>query len=220
MRLGIATLLAVLALGWCWSLQPVAACSIGEPVPFTIDPALAEVDSTPPSPFRDVQAVLRQVSGTRCDGNICTSSSCGDAGAVELTFTPPTDDHGDVGYRVIWHGSGGANWPDGIVPLEHANTIVLPTGFDEVTQLDGELSLVAVDRAGNESAPSAPVQVSWSGCMSYFDAPERCVQHTESCTIAAPGVGQTRLPLPLMAAGLATLAFCRRWRHVGRRRRV
>lgn len=219
MRLGIATFIAGLVLGWCWSLQPVAACSIAEPVPFTIDPALADVDVTPPTPFRDVQVVLRQVSGTRCEGNICTSSSCGDFGVVELTFTPPHD-VSDVGYRVIWHGTGGANWADGIVPLDHANTIDLPAGFDEVTQLDGELSLVAVDRAGNESQPSAPVQVSWSGCMSYFDAPERCAQHTESCTIATPGVRQTRLPLLLMAAGLAGLACCRRWRRVGRRRRV
>lgn len=207
-------------MGWCWSLQPVAACSIAEPVPFTIDQTLVGVDITPPTPFRDVQAVLRQISGTRCEGNICTSSSCGDDGVIELTFTPPHDDRGDLGYRVIWHGSGGANWPDGIVPLEHANTIVIQSGFDAVTRLDGELSLVAVDRAGNESPPSAPVQISWSGCMSYFDTPERCVQHTQSCTIATPGMGQARSLLPLMAAGLAGLAFCRRRRHVGRRRRV
>jgi hypothetical protein len=56
--------------------------------------------------------------------------------------------------------------------------------------------------------------------MSYFDAPDRCVQHTESCTIAAAGAGQRAATLPLMAAGLAALALCRRRLHVGRRRRV
>ena len=218
MRLGLAVSFAVLAA--CWWVQPVAACVIAEPAPFTLDQKLVGVDVTSPTPFRDVHAVLRQISGTRCEGKTCTSSSCGDDGVVELTFRPAEDDRGDVGYRVIWHGTGPSGWADGVVALNGANTIVLHPGFDEVARLDGQLSLVAVDRAGNESEPSAPIPVSWSGCMSYFDAPERCVQHTESCTIAAPGAGQTRSALPLMAAGLLALALCRRWRHVGRRRRV
>jgi hypothetical protein len=89
-----------------------------------------------------------------------------------------------------------------------------------VALLDGELSLVAVDRAGNESEPSAPVHVAWSGCMSYFDAPDHCLQHTESCTIAAAGTRQRGSSLPLMAAVLFAFVLCRRRLHVGRRRRV
>jgi hypothetical protein len=182
------------------------------------------VDTAPPTPFRELRASTRQISSTRCEGKTCTSSSCSDEGVIELEFTPPEDDRSapsQLGYRVLWHGAvpaGVTSLSDDVQPLGELHTIVLAVGFANVSQLDGELALVAVDRAGNESEPSAPVHVTWSGCMSYFDAPERCVQHSQSCTIALPGAGRDARCLPLMAAAVASLFFCRRQRRVSRRR--
>jgi len=54
-----------------------------------------------------------------------------------------------------------------------------------VTELNGELALVAVDSAGNESAPSEPIHVEFSGCTHYFDD-ATCIDKTvapSSCTI-------------------------------------
>jgi hypothetical protein len=61
---------------------------------------------------------------------------------------------------------------DRVLPLSAAaHELSVELGWSGVTQLDGELALVAVDRAGNESEPSAPVRVSWSGCTDFYDEP-------------------------------------------------
>lgn len=58
------------------------------------------------------------------------------------------------------------------MPLDpQTREIAIELSFKEITLLEGELALVAIDHAGNESEPSDPVQITWSGCTEYFDDP-------------------------------------------------
>jgi MYXO-CTERM domain-containing protein len=186
---------------------------------FEIDPSLREVDTTPPSGFGALQASTRQISGTHCEGSSCTSNSCGDFGRVELTFNaPPVDDHtntAELGYRVVWlrgrMPSSMRNFIDRVQVLRGDSRLNLELGFSGVTELDGEFALVAVDRAGNESAPSEPIKVQWSGCTSFWDSPNTCESDFLDCSVGAgPGRRHTSTAaLPLAAAGFALLL---RWR--------
>lgn len=225
-----------LALSWAacagvsaglWLPQPAAACSLAEPPQFQLDPSLAGVDTTPPTAFRALEGATRQVSGTRCEGGTCTESSCGDSGTLELKFVAPEDDHAstaELGYRVVWlrgrMPSAMQDAIDHVQVLGSSGRIVINLGFTGVTELDGELGLVAVDRAGNESATSEPLAVRWSGCMSYFDSPNTCEVRSPACSVrGAPGhlgrgVGTAALILPLAAAGVLRL---RRRSNIARR---
>lgn len=212
MQKAVAVLFALLFVG-VWSVQLAAACSTSPLEPFAIDPALRASDMEAPAAFRDVQSSTRQISGTRCNGKTCTSSSCGDSGLVTLTFAAPEEDAGQLGYRVLWLRG---NMPDELRatlaqtwPLRDTRTIQIGLSFQGVTQLDGELALVAVDRAGNESAQSAPVPVRFGGCMSYFDDPT--CEHPATCSAlhaAQSGMSRGAIWLPLAAA--AALFIMRR----------
>ncbi|HEY2732892.1 MAG TPA: hypothetical protein VGI70_02860, partial [Polyangiales bacterium] len=168
---------------------------------------------TPPSTFSQVAATTHRVNGTHCHGDSCSSSSCGDVGELTLTFAAPSDDHTaleQLGYRVVWlAGSAPASldaYTQQTQPLQNANEIEIDLGFDGIEQLNGELALIAVDRAGNESAMSAPIHVEYSGCTEYFDAPG-CV-HASCAVLGRVSAHDARdewALLPLMAAGLLWL---------------
>jgi hypothetical protein len=109
---------------------------------------------------------------------------------------------------------------DGVKPLAESGRVTLEVGWNEVTALSGELALVAVDHAGNESVPSDPVQVEWSGCTSYWDD-ATCRPATTSrvsggaangCTLAAITCANSRASLAvwLWTAALALVRVQRR----------
>lgn len=166
----------MVGLGLLCPVQRAAACSTAI-VDFVIDPSLRDNDSEAPAPFGTLTAFTRRVSATRCEGNKCTQSTCGDHGQLELQFDAREDGMGadGIGYRVVWLSGELPEHTravlDGVKPLAEAQHLTLEVGWDEVPQLSGELALVAVDHAGNESAPSDPVHVEWSGCTSYWDDP-------------------------------------------------
>jgi MYXO-CTERM domain-containing protein len=197
-----------------WLPQPAAACSMAPPPQFEIDPGLQGVDTTPPTAFGALQASTRQISATHCEGSSCTSNSCGDSGRIELTFDAPVDDHtntAELGYRVVWlrgrMPNAMRNFIDRVQVLRADSQLNLELGFSGVTELDGEFALVAVDRAGNESAPSEPIRVQWNGCTSFWDSPNTCESDFLDCSVGAgPGQRHARsVALPLAAAGLALL---------------
>ncbi|HTU59028.1 MAG TPA: hypothetical protein VMF89_11355, partial [Polyangiales bacterium] len=153
------------------------ACSRTEIEPFRIDRSLEAHGQETPDMFRQVRAYTYRIESERCSGDTCTASSCGDAGLLLLRFAPPAEAaEKELGYRVVWL-SGSAppsmlRHLDRVLPLDpQARAITLELGFKEMAVLDGELALVAIDHAGNESEPSEPVQVTWSGCTEYFDDP-------------------------------------------------
>lgn len=193
LKLRLPVLLCALSLaGAALRPQLAAACSQLAPQAFEIDRSLAKDDRTAPTPFRGVTASTHRVAGEHCKNGTCISSSCGDAGYVELRFDPPRDaaddaESTDLGYRVVWLKG---KMPEamrneiGVVrPLNVGPSLTLEAGFTGITELDGELALIAVDRAGNESAPSEAVHVQWSGCTEYFDEPA-CAAASSSCAVS------------------------------------
>jgi hypothetical protein len=154
---------------------PAAACSRIYPESFRIDTTLAAQDKEAPAPFRAVRAGTHRIEAERCAHGVCTQNSCGDDGILELRFEPPAEAaEGELGYRLVWLGG---DLPEAmrehletILPLsEAAEGLSIELGWDGITELNGELALVAVDHAGNESEPSEPVHVGWSGCTDYYD---------------------------------------------------
>jgi hypothetical protein len=198
-----------------WLLVPAAAyaCTRGIAEPFQLQ---ASGDSEGPAPFRDVTALTHRVAATRCSDGVCTSNSCGDSGILELSFQAPSEAlAGELGYRMMWLSG---DWPKGLraqldqtLPLDAAaDRVSVELGWRGVTELDGELVLVAVDRAGNESEPSAPVRVSWSGCTDFYEDPFCLAGGSESRTGASCAVAPTRRRMPLLAAlSLGTVALIR-----------
>ena len=193
--------------------QPAAACSRVAPEAYEIDPDRVHQDSSAPTPFRAVTASTRRITGLHCKNGACISSSCGDTGYVELRFEPPRDgaddpyETTDLGYRVVWLNG---KMPEamrgeiGVVrPLNAGGSLQLEVGYAGITELDGELALVAVDRAGNESAPSEPVRVVWSGCTEYFDDPVCAATSSSHCSVASPSASSSRAGLWLWVSGLA-----------------
>lgn len=154
-------------------LQHASACSTEQAAPFEIDTSLQAQDSEPPAPFSELTAFTRRVANTRCTNNVCTSVSCNDTGTLELHFESPRDEDAGLGYKVIWLRGDMPEELRGALgvatALPNDRTIALSLSWEGVARLDGELALVAVDRAGNESVASAPVHVEWSGCTSYWD---------------------------------------------------
>jgi hypothetical protein len=213
---GLCLPLAILV-GLLGSAAPRAkACSYAEPLAFQIDPSLRDHDGTPPTPFSDIVPFAHRISATHCHADrTCTESSCGDDGVLELSFVRPIDVESapeELGYRVIWLSgampAGLASVIDDVQPLAPGTSLSIALGFAGVTSLNGELALVAVDRAGNESAPSEPVHVEYTGCTSYFDDPT-CIgapSPTASCAVSPPSRPATGWIMPVLIG----LAFARR----------
>lgn len=204
------------------------ACSRQLIEPFRIDRALPTNGSESPDMFRQVSAYTYRIESERCNGNACSASSCGDEGYLLVQFAPHAQAADkELGYRLVWL-SGSAppsllRHLDRVMPLDpRAHEIAIDLDFKEITLLEGKLALVAVDHAGNESQPSEPMQVTWSGCTEYFDDPfcadgEVVVppQAEQHCTLTTGPRAAHGLPLTAAAVlGLGAAACAR-----GRRRK-
>ena|GEM_PF-4254123 len=145
--------------------------------PFRVDRTLPTNGEKAPDKFRQVSAYTYRIESERCSGETCSASSCGDEGYLLLHFAPPAEaEDRELGYRLVWlRGSAPPSLLrhlDHVMPLDpQAREITVELSFKEMTLLEGELALVAIDHAGNESEPSNPVQITWSGCTEYFDDP-------------------------------------------------
>jgi hypothetical protein len=198
------------------------ACAKGSVAPFMIDQSSSASDDQPPTPFRELKSFARRVASTHCNDKTCTSSSCEDAGVLQLTFEPPQDEASDgLGYRVVWLRG---HMPPSLQrslevlqPLSTVPTLTFELGWDEISELDGELALIAVDRSGNESTMSAPVHVEWGGCTSYFDDPS-CLRDASGCGVA-PQAGRRELQ-PVAALMFACAVWGLTKRRAFRRRVV
>ena len=181
-----------LAVGTLWP-APAGACSLIWVPPFQIDPNQRLIDNTPPTTFAGLNSETYSVVGTHCRGDRCTKSSCSGGAGIRISFTqPPSDDHNEyaqLGYRVEWvRGLAPASLQAAlgkIEPLSPTGGINISLG-DDIMELDGELRLIAVDRAGNESPASEPVHVEFSDCPRYFDD-HTCVDSFADGCSAAPG---------------------------------
>lgn len=127
------------------------ACSFAGPTPHTIDPAMVGVDQTPPNLPQPTVAKISRHDGTGCMGG----DSCGDFVSVEITNLA-TDDMtpaDKIGYRFAVVAGSGFTPPSGNVRTGNAGDTfwLLLNGYPD--DIDFTLQMIAVDSAGNESAP-------------------------------------------------------------------
>jgi hypothetical protein len=207
---------------------PARACSRVAPVKFEPDPSLRALDSLAPTPFTGINARVDRHPGTVCRDGECTSTSCGSSGVISLEFMLPHDDQSDarsLGYRVVWlrgEPPRGARFLANSWPLSEARqdgaagALSLELSYDEVANLDAEIALVAIDRAGNESDPSEPIHLEWSGCTRDLSSDQQCLEDL-GCSVA--GLPGSRGQGSLSVATLVLLALaCRAQRRIKRAR--
>lgn len=215
-----------LALHLLWHATPALACVQEPSEAYATDPSLRASDTTAPTPFTEVSARVERRDNLRCSGDICTQSSCPKQGYVELSFRAPTDDQArrDIGYRIVWlHGSVPSSvratldrvWPLAPPSADGEGTLTFSVGFNEIEQLNAEIALVAVDLAGNESAPSEPVELQFSGCTIPLGGTQ-----CEGAQCSVRALGTSRAHSALGFSGLlgasAGLYLLRRWRRRAR----
>lgn len=148
-------------------LPLVLACSIVV-LPHTLDPQERKVDTVAPR-----AAVVELAKVTRGRGPVDgAATSCDDLGALSLKLTTPaTDDRtvpSEMGY-ILEHAGG--TLPDGMTLPTQAMRVMndqvwfhwIDGATDEQEALEFAVALIAVDRAGNRSAASAPVWVRHPG---------------------------------------------------------
>lgn len=176
------------------------ACSFSQP-PSTIDPARRATDQLAPTlPAPTSVTVNRGVGPRGAAGCGQSTTSCDDLGSVQIGVAA-TDDQtpaARIGYRLrVVKGSA----PRDLVPqqaIEAVSGVLFLAWLDGATDdqegLDFTLEVVAVDGAGNESAPqSVRVQDGGGGC-------------------ALTGRRPAGAPLALFAAGFIVLTARRRRR--------
>ncbi len=144
----------------------VRACSFAGPTAHTIDPALQASDHVPPvwpSPPR--AQVVQRGRGPQQNGCGGSASSCDDFGIITIT-TLATDDTtapGRVGYRLSLAGGAlpaGLSLPPDAVEPNADGSLALVWGDGATDTQDSfsfTLDIVAIDAAGNESAPQVLV---------------------------------------------------------------
>jgi hypothetical protein len=126
----------------------------------------------------------------------------------------PSDDQNEppnLGYRVMWLSgarprSAGAfldrSWPLSQASQRGAGAgqLSLELSYSDVADLDAEIALVAIDRAGNESEPSEPIHLQWSGCTRDGD---ECLEDA-GCSASRPARGSVGWVVAV-ALGLAAI---------------
>ena len=214
----------VLALAWALATPRAAhACTrtaVSDPI-YEVDPTLQASDRESPSTFMEVSAFAYRVSATDCNSRgVCTFTTCGDAGAVEVTFIDPADDQtprDQLGYRVAL--LAGTLPPSMLKLVDKARpltpALTFEVGFDDVSRLDAVIALIAIDRAGNESAASAPIRLRDSGCTRTWLNP-MCMGEVDrgndpvDCSARSPGAA--RGPAALWLVTLPWAVALARWR--------
>lgn len=173
------------------------ACSLPGPEPFVID---GTPTGAAPQPPRDLAYTVTRGKGPKGGA----ASTCDDLGIVKITLTPPA---GDVGF-VVEQIAG--TLPDGVAltptPVRLAGLQIIWTdgATDAQERLDFTIRLASIDRAGQQSAWSAPLRITDSGGGASAPA---------SCALAGwgePGVAPSGLALA--GTSLAVVALARRRR--------
>jgi hypothetical protein len=143
---------------------PLLPCSIAVE-PHEIDPAERAVDVTPPAaPAGEVDRIVRGKGAVRAPDGSIQGTSCDDIGMITFRIvTPAADDRTPperLGYRITL---AEGTLPEGLElpstafrqPMLHW----IDGATDDQEPIDFSVRIVAVDRAGNESAPSAPIRI-------------------------------------------------------------
>ena len=169
------------SVGAALTAQPAGAttCSLAMPIVHVVDPAMRATDQTPPTLSALPAATIARGHAPRQDGCAASAMSCDDVGTISFPAAA-TDDmtpRERIGYRLSLSGGtlpAGLTLPtDAIEPGAQLEIFISwdDGATDNQEPIDFALSIVAVDAAGNESAPQTLRVSNDPGC---------------SCTAAGP----------------------------------
>ena len=174
---------ALLALGGIAGVMgrtaPARACSLIGPGPYTIDASMQATDHV--APTLPPLSVARLQRGKAMEG--CSSNSCDGIGTLAIGGAATDDVTAAPGYR--FSVVAGALPPSFSILLDQPSQVTVSDGkiwlnwddgaTDDQEPIDFTLKVVAIDKAGNESAPQT-VRVSddaGSACAVAGGSPER-----------------------------------------------
>lgn len=148
---------------------PASGCIFAPPVLHRVDAALRAADVSAPATPVVVSVDAFRRNGMTCTRASCVANSCGSTGTVRIDLAPSADDvtpADELGFRlVLVRGELPESMRASIdVPLAAGQTVYLRPGFDELPLVHVALAAVAVDAAGNESAPTEPFEIQFDGC--------------------------------------------------------
>lgn len=134
-----------------------------------VDAELGSTDTSAPEVPVLVEVATFRRNGMTCTLASCVANSCGNTGTVRIALAPAADERtpvDELGYRlVLVSGVLPASMKELVgVDLAGDRPVFLRPAFEEVPALDVMLAAVAIDAAGNESAPSEPFAVRFDGC--------------------------------------------------------
>jgi hypothetical protein len=160
MRNGTVGLTVFLALAAPFFPGRARACDPAFPQPHTIDPAQVGVDRTPP---QLAQPTVGELHNNETGGGGCIGSGkCGWEHSARLTnlATDDTTPVDEIGYRVTLVAGDASGLTTGLsVPALASGDGSLLLFWDGDNDFDFTAQLIAIDAAGNESAPRT-VQIS------------------------------------------------------------
>ncbi|MEY4550376.1 MAG: hypothetical protein RL685_6571, partial [Pseudomonadota bacterium] len=169
MRTSHAAAASALLLTLAAQTRIATACVLEPTLPHRSDATLAQIDTAAPQAPVVVAAAAYRRSGLTCGQDVCVANNCGDLGGVAVDLATGRDDHtpsNRLGYRL--------ELVDGEVPeqlrrllgvnLAGPTPVRVHLAFDQVPTVNARLRIIALDDAGNESAPSQPFEVSFDGC--------------------------------------------------------
>ena len=92
-----------------------------------------------------------------------------------------------------------------------SETLSIMIDYNDVVELDGEMALIAIDHAGNESEPSAPIHVSFGGCT-FYKEDRACLEDASNCSVRRVAAGAAGAwSGTWFGLALATSVAWRRW---------
>jgi hypothetical protein len=148
---------------------PASGCIFAPPLLHRVDAALRGGDVSAPATPVVVSVDAFRRNGMTCTRASCVANSCGSTGTVRIDLAPSADDvtpPGELGFRlVLVRGELPESMRASIdVPLAAGQTVYLRPGFEELPLVHVALAAVAIDAAGNESAPTEPFEIDFDGC--------------------------------------------------------
>jgi MYXO-CTERM domain-containing protein len=155
-------------------------------------------DQTPPT-LPAIPAPMIHYADDTSDGVGCGGAKCGDVTYVGIAAvaTDDTTDRYRIGYRFsLESGTLPSNFALPTTAVDPNGDVVRIFFNAEIDSFDFTLQVVAIDLAGNESAPQSV----------------RVVQTTHACAVAGAPTGGSRFGWLVLAAGLVLAARrrCRR----------
>jgi hypothetical protein len=197
--------------------HPALPCQLIPTEFHQINPELRGVDDTPPGTPRVTAAALERRRGESCHAGVCISNSCGNLATLSIDLVAAEDDltpQNGMGYRLeVLNGEIPESLRNQLEVALRASgaVLLLRPAFEDAPLLNASFQVVAIDGAGNQSAPSLPFHVQFDGCT-LPAAGDQCEGESADASLAGCAVsidGSRRGYFDLGASGILAVLYLR-----------